>query len=902
VIAMPKNIDLISKNNRIEWIDVFKGIAIILVVIGHATGNYNAYIYQFHMAAFLFISGYTSNYKRERWIRFIVNKFKRLLLPLLTVTVLLLMIHVLLIQTDKYYFFFDDNMIYIGFLNTIKTFIRHGDNYVWELGAGWFVIVLFGVQIVSKLLRQLTQNLWIYITASYAISIVGYGLIELGQPMKVYFLDFSLIFIAHLYFAIGNTIRELKLLEKLSNNQHIQFVTLVSSTLLMIYVRYVLKVTVNYPSKQFNTIVTDTLVGLNGTLLLISLSMILSHFLFIQIKKLFVYIGQNTLSILFFHFIGFKFAYLILYLGHVVSIDYFRNLVPPAGTVNNAYWPLFVVISIGISILIWRCLCIIYPIRVLLGEEPNNFTRSNKFFNYILENSIYLVRSLITFVKRIFLKINKWYISIFGICFFILLPLRSAGVTNNTELQYRYWRFEGRLEILFQLLLQKKEQNSLFYCMQALNTAILYPTTNEVVNGFLRVLILSGAIALLSYFINMITKRYKESAFITICLAALLPSFFPAETPYTLTAYFALPLIYLLVATLLFIKWRKDKKICKLICSIVLVAMSVSSKWKLFNLFEIFNQETLNNIDSITLNNTLHNMTIIFIIALLGSHILNKYRSIRNILLVLLCICVSVIQWRSDQFIHSWSRNYQKFKTIEELFSTQTLESLRGEVAAPDLHQIGDGFIVDDGYWTNFAQDLRSLNILVSSKVEDEYSDQNIIHLDENTYLISSSVGDMVLTKEHQTGSYIAKYPNQSLYVLEYPEMNDQELLNNMDGEFNKYLVTKVPVESLGESMQFGLESDGWIGPQFLTRLKTGSEGRIILNAYFPNSTTGKETGTAWVDGKKYSYHMENEVFTLAFPAEKNKVVTLYMQNDFTVYSELDQRELCFIISSIVVE
>ena len=49
-----------EKNKRIEWIDIFKGLAIILVVIGHSTGQFNGYIYQFHVAAFFFISGWVA--------------------------------------------------------------------------------------------------------------------------------------------------------------------------------------------------------------------------------------------------------------------------------------------------------------------------------------------------------------------------------------------------------------------------------------------------------------------------------------------------------------------------------------------------------------------------------------------------------------------------------------------------------------------------------------------------------------------------------------------------------------------------------------------------------------------------------------------------------------------------
>lgn len=50
-----------SGSARIEWVDIYKGILIVLMVVGHATGMFNAFIYQFHMAAFFFISGFTSN-------------------------------------------------------------------------------------------------------------------------------------------------------------------------------------------------------------------------------------------------------------------------------------------------------------------------------------------------------------------------------------------------------------------------------------------------------------------------------------------------------------------------------------------------------------------------------------------------------------------------------------------------------------------------------------------------------------------------------------------------------------------------------------------------------------------------------------------------------------------------
>lgn len=77
-------------DKRIEWIDVTKGVSIMLVVIGHVTSSYHAaglyqsslvlnfsnqYIYSFHMATFMFISGLLFKNKRNK-----ISQIKRILL------------------------------------------------------------------------------------------------------------------------------------------------------------------------------------------------------------------------------------------------------------------------------------------------------------------------------------------------------------------------------------------------------------------------------------------------------------------------------------------------------------------------------------------------------------------------------------------------------------------------------------------------------------------------------------------------------------------------------------------------------------------------------------------------------------------------------------------------------
>ncbi len=55
--AMKNNIILQSRE-RIAWVDGLRGIAILLVVLGHVNPPFKKIIYGFHMALFFIISGF----------------------------------------------------------------------------------------------------------------------------------------------------------------------------------------------------------------------------------------------------------------------------------------------------------------------------------------------------------------------------------------------------------------------------------------------------------------------------------------------------------------------------------------------------------------------------------------------------------------------------------------------------------------------------------------------------------------------------------------------------------------------------------------------------------------------------------------------------------------------------
>lgn len=79
--------NVVLRCQRYEWIDIAKGMAIICVVIGHATVGNHIYdmIYAFHMPFFFIMAGYLLNISKwgNQLNLFIKNRARRLLKPYL---------------------------------------------------------------------------------------------------------------------------------------------------------------------------------------------------------------------------------------------------------------------------------------------------------------------------------------------------------------------------------------------------------------------------------------------------------------------------------------------------------------------------------------------------------------------------------------------------------------------------------------------------------------------------------------------------------------------------------------------------------------------------------------------------------------------------------------------------
>lgn len=93
---MEKNI------TRYQWLDIAKGIAILLMVIGHTSipDPINRFIFAFHMPLFFIASGYCTNWSKLTYADFVLHKCKTLLVPFVIYSAIVLIIGVSINQMD----------------------------------------------------------------------------------------------------------------------------------------------------------------------------------------------------------------------------------------------------------------------------------------------------------------------------------------------------------------------------------------------------------------------------------------------------------------------------------------------------------------------------------------------------------------------------------------------------------------------------------------------------------------------------------------------------------------------------------------------------------------------------------------------------------------------------------
>ncbi len=304
---------IVKKRKRIDWIDIAKGIGIILVIIGHTAkfgSTLRNIIFSFHMPLFFILSGFTFR-RAETWGEFrkkTWKDFKCLLLPMFGVFLLSVFLRFLNSGGGDLYAFLEvlkemsKTLLYCSGVSVHNT---------PALGALWFIVSMFSARLIINLLHVFIKS------DKNELILLGLGLlgIIIGLQGHRLLFNFDVTLVAILFLAIG-------ILAK----KHFDFITKYISIIILIcfvvFLEGVLSGTyIEMAARTYSTF--SILVSIAGTLLVCEFCKIIASFK--NIKTCLTFIGANSLIIFFVHHLDYYCKY--FWLDHSLVLQCILRLI-----------------------------------------------------------------------------------------------------------------------------------------------------------------------------------------------------------------------------------------------------------------------------------------------------------------------------------------------------------------------------------------------------------------------------------------------------------------------------------------------------------------------------------------------------------------------------------------------
>lgn len=313
-------------DNRIEWIDAAKGIAIILVVINH-THNPNPFlakiISSFHLPLFFIISGYLFNSEKyiTNFVALVKNRFSRLLVPYFIWSCIYCSIIIIFSHPS---FSKVTNILFMSVLYGTGTNPgTHVPHNIISIGSLWFLPCLFCSEIIFWFLLKSTINL----KSSYKNLFFGlFAYIGAFIGAKIFFLPWSLdiALLVPIFLFCGYKAKQNNLLIK---NINWKF----SILLLILWGIDILQGGISINNREYHNLLFSISGAMAASILILNLVHLLST-KYKSFCKIFSYIGAQSMLILCVH---------ILIRDSIFEIPSLR-----------LYWPVEMILIISLSLLV----------------------------------------------------------------------------------------------------------------------------------------------------------------------------------------------------------------------------------------------------------------------------------------------------------------------------------------------------------------------------------------------------------------------------------------------------------------------------------------------------------------------------------------------------------------------
>ena len=297
-----------SQNKRIAWIDVAKGIGMLLVIFAHCFSNVagevipRAFLYSFHMPLFFILSGFTFKFS-EDWKQFrksTYKSFKRLIIPAIICFIIFSIISVIRSSLSgnhvELFEYVSDRILALLF--SLPTELTVYGITMPDIGMMWFFVALFFSLVIFNLIARLSATPRTNILLSLFVSLFGFLLAKYNI-----FLPFSidLALSLQIFLLFGKFfLRKIKLSSVLT--AVIYFIIWIITFISYLFIsRTYLEVAV----RRFPLFPVSIISALAGSCFIYCISYALSKIGII--KKALSYIGRNSLYVLIAHYFDFVF-------------------------------------------------------------------------------------------------------------------------------------------------------------------------------------------------------------------------------------------------------------------------------------------------------------------------------------------------------------------------------------------------------------------------------------------------------------------------------------------------------------------------------------------------------------------------------------------------------------------
>ena len=278
-------------SEREYFVDIWKGIGMTLVIIGHITSfmPLGTYIQSFHMPLFFFVSGYLFNSNKYLTFKsFINNKFWKLLFPYLFFYIITYLYWVIIEKQFRGNLGGADSEWYKPIIGLIYGSEVNGT--MIHNGVLWFIPCLFTTETLFYfIIQKVKTKIGIFFSI---LSFLIIGKLFILNNLTNFPWGISISFVAIFIYGIGyiskNLVKHLK-------NIRLNNIFIIILTIILQYIVIPKNVFIVMMNSNYGNILYFIIEAFAGTLLFMSISILINRNSFLE------YIGRNSILFLAFH-------------------------------------------------------------------------------------------------------------------------------------------------------------------------------------------------------------------------------------------------------------------------------------------------------------------------------------------------------------------------------------------------------------------------------------------------------------------------------------------------------------------------------------------------------------------------------------------------------------------------